>query len=173
MGADSSAENTQNAPEFICPICLPKPKSSEFQWKKALLGVRSLWCKHIKLVYKNETIHLEYIYLFFGYKFGELQQYFSPNWGWKTFGYPIFHCVWQGIFKLQRHSIRRTSRKFSFKPADSCGESRALESKNILCVWQGIFKFQSMEDGGVDRIVINCRQNQVGQMADFPPLLTL
>ena len=30
-----------NAPEFICPICLPKPKSSGFQWKKALLGVRS------------------------------------------------------------------------------------------------------------------------------------
>ena len=33
MGADCSAENTSNAPEFICPICLPKPKSSEFQWK--------------------------------------------------------------------------------------------------------------------------------------------
>ena len=41
MGADSLAENTQNAPEFICPICLPKPKSSGFQWKKASLGVRS------------------------------------------------------------------------------------------------------------------------------------
>jgi hypothetical protein len=27
MGADSSAENTSNAPKFICPICLPKPKS--------------------------------------------------------------------------------------------------------------------------------------------------
>ena len=31
MGADSLAENTPNAPEFICPICLPKPKSSGFQ----------------------------------------------------------------------------------------------------------------------------------------------
>ena len=41
MGADSSAENTPNAPEFICPICLSKPKSSGFQEKKALLGVRS------------------------------------------------------------------------------------------------------------------------------------
>ena len=41
MGADSLAENTPNAPEFICPICLPKHKSSEFQWKKASLGVRS------------------------------------------------------------------------------------------------------------------------------------
>ena len=38
MGADSSVEN---APEFICPICLPKPKSSGFQWKKSSLGVRS------------------------------------------------------------------------------------------------------------------------------------
>ena len=28
MGADSSAKNTPNVPEFICPICLPKPKSS-------------------------------------------------------------------------------------------------------------------------------------------------
>jgi hypothetical protein len=36
MGADSSAENTPNAPEFICPIYLPKPKSSGFQWKKKL-----------------------------------------------------------------------------------------------------------------------------------------
>ena len=29
-----------------------------------------------------------------------------------------------------------------------------------------------MEDGGVDRTVIDCRQNQLGQMADFSPLLT-
>ena len=38
MGADSLAENTPNAPEFICPICLPKPKSSGFQWKKGFIG---------------------------------------------------------------------------------------------------------------------------------------
>ena len=31
MGADSLAEYTPNDPEFICPICLPKPKSSGFQ----------------------------------------------------------------------------------------------------------------------------------------------
>ena len=31
---------------------------------------------------------------------------------------------------------------------------------------------ESMEDGGVDRTVIDCRQNHLGQMADFPPLLT-
>ena len=30
----------------------------------------------------------------------------------------------------------------------------------------------SIEDGGVDRTVIDCWQNQLGQMADFPPLLT-
>ena len=41
MGAESLTENTPNAPEFICPICLPNPKSSGFQWKKASLGVRS------------------------------------------------------------------------------------------------------------------------------------
>ena len=39
MGADSEAENTPNVPRFISPICLPKPKSSGFQWKKASLGV--------------------------------------------------------------------------------------------------------------------------------------
>ena len=32
MGADRSAENTPNDPEFICPIFLPKRKSSGFQW---------------------------------------------------------------------------------------------------------------------------------------------
>ena len=29
-----------------------------------------------------------------------------------------------------------------------------------------------MEDGGVDRTVIECWHYQLGQMADFPPLLT-
>ena len=41
MGADKSAENTPNAPKFICLNCLPKPKSLEFRWKKASLDVRS------------------------------------------------------------------------------------------------------------------------------------
>ena len=41
MGKDSLAENTPYATEFICPICLLKPKSFGFQWKKASLGVRS------------------------------------------------------------------------------------------------------------------------------------
>ena len=38
IGADSLAENTPNASQFIYPICLPKPKSSGFQWKKASMG---------------------------------------------------------------------------------------------------------------------------------------
>ena len=38
-----SAENTPNDPKFICPICLPKLKSSGFHWKKASLGVLSPW----------------------------------------------------------------------------------------------------------------------------------
>ena len=38
MGADSLAENTLNAQEFISPICLPKPKSSGFRWKKGFIG---------------------------------------------------------------------------------------------------------------------------------------
>ena len=31
MGADKLAENTPNAPEFICPNCLLNPKSSKFR----------------------------------------------------------------------------------------------------------------------------------------------
>ena len=41
MGADDLAENTPNDPEFIGPICVPKPKNSGFQWKIASLGIRT------------------------------------------------------------------------------------------------------------------------------------
>ena len=58
MGVDSLAENTQNGPEFICPICLPKPKSSEFQWKKASLGVRSPCLKGTGLIQTSAFIHV-------------------------------------------------------------------------------------------------------------------
>ena len=34
MGADSLAKNTPNAHEFICPICLPKPKALKFNEKR-------------------------------------------------------------------------------------------------------------------------------------------
>ena len=50
MGADSLTENTENAPELICPICLPKPKSSGFQWKKASLGIHSPGHTHTLLL---------------------------------------------------------------------------------------------------------------------------
>ena len=36
MGADKSAENTPNAPKFICPNCLPKPKSLGVSKKSSL-----------------------------------------------------------------------------------------------------------------------------------------
>ena len=52
----SLAENTPNAPEFIYPICLPKPKTSGFQRKKASLGVHSPWPKSYKnFVNLNES----------------------------------------------------------------------------------------------------------------------
>ena len=43
IGAYKSAENTPNVQKFIGPNCLPKPKSLEFWWEKASLGVRSPW----------------------------------------------------------------------------------------------------------------------------------
>ena len=36
MGADSLAENTPNAPEFICPICLLKSK--RLHWVSVVRG---------------------------------------------------------------------------------------------------------------------------------------
>ena len=59
MGADSSAENTPNVPKFICPICLPKPKSLGFRWKKSSLGVRSPWAeswKDFHFVFASEIV---------------------------------------------------------------------------------------------------------------------
>ena len=38
MGADSLAENTLNAPEFICPICLPKPR--RLHWLAVVRWIR-------------------------------------------------------------------------------------------------------------------------------------
>ena len=39
-GADKLAENTLNAPKYICQNCLLKPESFGYGWKKAPLGVR-------------------------------------------------------------------------------------------------------------------------------------
>ena len=56
MGGDSLAENTANAPEFICPIGLPKPKSSAFQWKKLSLDILSPWVKHNIVVKLQKSV---------------------------------------------------------------------------------------------------------------------
>ena len=58
MGADSSAENTPNAPEFICPIS-SQPQSSGFQWKKASLGVRSPWSEQLKKYFSRDENYKE------------------------------------------------------------------------------------------------------------------
>ena len=60
MGADSLAENTPNAPELICLICLLKPKCSGFQWKKASLGVRSPWFNLLPLGILDYASHYLY-----------------------------------------------------------------------------------------------------------------
>jgi hypothetical protein len=60
MGADKLTENTPNAPKFICPNCLFKPKSLGFRWKTASLDVCSpwttLWKNHY---YKKSSAHGE------------------------------------------------------------------------------------------------------------------
>ena len=38
MDADSLAENTENDPEFICSICLPKPQKFWISLKKGFIG---------------------------------------------------------------------------------------------------------------------------------------
>ena len=42
--------------------------------------------------------------------------------------------------------------------------------KNDLLFMKIVLKGNNMEDGGVDRTVIDCQQNQLGQVADFPLL---
>ena len=77
MDAASSVENIPNGVEFICPIGLPKPKSSGFQWKEALLGVRgahyiSIFLKEKKQMniedYVHKSIWSQYIYLYCAFK---------------------------------------------------------------------------------------------------------
>ena len=43
MNVDKSAKNTPNASKLVCPICLPNPKRSGFQWEKASI-VHNLDC---------------------------------------------------------------------------------------------------------------------------------
>ena len=70
MGADSLAENTPNAPEFICPICLPNPKSFGFQWKKASLGVPSP-CLRRNFYFVNHVSIKSLVWIFLPYIFLE------------------------------------------------------------------------------------------------------
>ena len=72
MGADGWAENTPNAPEFICPICLPKPKSSGFQWKKASSVVHSPWITWMLLCLVTKHVFLQ---LDLGYMIGGDRNY--------------------------------------------------------------------------------------------------
>ena len=57
MGADSLAENTPDAPEFICLMCLPNLSAQAQKFwismKKGLIGrpaVRSPWVHHMHSV---------------------------------------------------------------------------------------------------------------------------
>ena len=61
MGADKLAENTPNAPKFICPICLPKTKSLDFNEKRLypMSVVRAI--KPIDLSFKSERLSLSMI----------------------------------------------------------------------------------------------------------------
>ena len=61
MGADKSAENTENAQKIICKICLTKPKSLVFWWKKSSLEVcspssKSFDAKDVKTLKKCQLI---------------------------------------------------------------------------------------------------------------------
>ena len=64
IGADSWAENTLTAPEFILSICRPKPENSEFQWKEASSGVRGPWIHQLQISGKKSvlTLRLSYRY---------------------------------------------------------------------------------------------------------------
>ena len=53
------------------------------------------------------------------------------------------------------------------KPSLTLGIRNSFKFK-----FQDIFCALTMEDGGVDRTVIDCWQNQMGPIANFPPLLT-
>ena len=53
--AYNSAENTPNAPKFISPICLSKPKSLGYHWKKASSGIRSQYEKLLRANYKKKV----------------------------------------------------------------------------------------------------------------------
>ena len=57
MSGDKLAKNTPNAPKFIFAICLPKPKSLGFQWKKASLGAHSPWLDpYLEIIFNDLSL---------------------------------------------------------------------------------------------------------------------
>ncbi len=137
MDADSSAKNILNAPEFICPICLSKPKSFGFQWKKASLGVHSP-------LGLNRTGHMSFltgqdrtpnlldrtesglIFLTFyltsmgyqlsydkvpGHKFGVKKSQLGCIWKWKKKALNFFFLFF--LLFLKELKVRRPGRKMS------------------------------------------------------------
>ena len=73
MGADKSGENTPNAPTFICPNCLPKPKSLEM--KKRLD-----WASIVRALFQSEILFM------FGNLFSKKQnrENYLAAWGKKS-----------------------------------------------------------------------------------------
>ena len=73
--ADNSAENTPNAPKFIRPICLSKPKNLGFHWRKASLGVRSPWFGLLdweqNFQYWQRVPCSKYMYCLWSFKLGD------------------------------------------------------------------------------------------------------
>ena len=63
MGIDSLAENTPNAPAFICPICLPQ-QVLNFNKKKASFGVRSPCYKENRML-TCKTLHCDMFHVQF------------------------------------------------------------------------------------------------------------
>ena len=63
MGADKSAENTPNAPKFVDPICLHKPKSLGFSKKNSLcvsvvrVKIQFLWIGETNVNAWKDTIY--------------------------------------------------------------------------------------------------------------------
>ena len=75
---------SQMPPKFICPNCLPNPKSLRFRWKKALSGVRSPWtCPTeymgiVGIYFPTVPIYF-WAYTFIFPSLGRLRPIFCPN----------------------------------------------------------------------------------------------
>ena len=77
MGADSLAENTSNAPEFICPNCLPKPKFLDFNEK------RLHWASVVSVYYVLQWFQIFYEVAQFSYFLALTRNFPNFNSFWK------------------------------------------------------------------------------------------